>query len=129
MAQDRVIRLDSKGTTYIINISRTGHLENLYYGRKLRENALTDALLQNRSIGIGTGVGYTEQNPLMFLETSCLETSTPGKGDFRSPAVLVDYSNGMTTLDFVYQGHRIVEGKPQLPNTLAQSYSETPEGQ
>ena len=127
MAQDRVIRLDSKGTTYIINISRTGHLENLYYGRKLRENALTDALLQNRSIGIGTGVGYTEQNPLMFLETSCLETSTPGKGDFRSPAVLVDYSNGMTTLDFVYQGHRIVEGKPQLPNTLAQSYSETTE--
>ena len=89
MAKDRIIRLDSKGTTYIMKVAPTGHLENLYYGRKLRDNALTESLQQKRGIGVGTGVGYTEQSPMMFLETACLETSTPGKGDFRSPAVLV----------------------------------------
>ena len=127
MVKDRVIRLDSKGTTYIMKVAHTGHLENLYYGRKLRDNALIDSLCQKRGTAIGTGVGYTEQNPMMFLETACLETSTPGKGDFRSPAVIVEYSDGMTTLDFTYQGHRRVNGKPPLPNTLAQSYSENPE--
>ena len=127
MVKDRVIRLDSKGTTYIMKVASTGHLENLYYGRKLRDDALIDSLQQKRGIGIGTGVAYTEQHNMTFMETACLEASTPGKGDFRSPSVLLEYADGLTTLDFVYQGHRKVNGKPPLPNTLAQSYSETPE--
>ncbi len=119
-----IIRLDGKNTTYIIRVNGAGHLENLYYGRKLKADAELEALLPKRLIGIGTGVAYAERDPLLFLETTCLETSTPGKGDFRSPAVLLEYSNGMTTLDFVYKAHRFVNGKPQIKGIPAQSYSD-----
>ncbi len=78
MAQrQNMIRLDSKNTTYIMRINDAGHLENLYYGRKLRQDAKVQALLPKREIAIGTGVAYNEENPLLFLETACLEVGTP----------------------------------------------------
>ena len=118
-----IIRLDSRRTSYIIRVGETGHLENLYYGRKLRPDSDLNALAQKRVIGIGTGVAYSERKPLVFLDTMCLETSTPGKGDFRTPAVQVEYANGMTTLDFIYRSHRFIEGKPRIPGLIAQSYA------
>lgn len=118
-----IIRLDSRRTSYIMRVGETGHLENLYYGRRLRPDSDLNALAQKRVIGIGTGVAYSERKPLVFLDTACLETSTPGKGDFRTPAVQVEYSNGMTTLDFVYRSHKFIEGKPKFPGLIAQSYA------
>ena len=38
--QSDIIRLDSRRTSYIIKVSETGHLENLYYGRKLRSDSM-----------------------------------------------------------------------------------------
>ena len=119
-----IIRLDSKNTTYLIRVNETGHLENLYYGRKLREDTAVEALYPKRVVGIGTGVSYSKENPLLFLENTCLETSTPGKGDYRTPAVEIEYSNGMNTLDFVYKAHRVIKGKPSLQNIGAQSYAD-----
>lgn len=118
-----IIRLDSRRTSYIMRVGETGHLENLYYGRRLRPDSDLNALAQKRVIGIGTGVAYSERKPLVFMDTMCLETSTPGKGDFRTPAVQVEYSNGMTTLDFIYKSHRFIEGKPKFPGLIAQSYA------
>ena len=37
---DGIIRLDGKTTTYIIRVNGAGHLENFYYGRKLRDDAV-----------------------------------------------------------------------------------------
>ena len=122
--KERIIRLDGKNTTYLIRVNSTGHLENLYYGKRLRHDATLQPLMQRRSIGLGTSVGYDEKNPLLIMDAACLETSTPGKGDFRTPAVVVEYDNGMTTLDFVYNSHRIVKGKPPVKGLLAQSYAE-----
>lgn len=121
--RQHMIRLDGKGTTYIMRIDEAGHLENLYYGKKLRQDAMVEALLPKREAPIGIGAGYSETNPLLYLETSCLETSTPGKGDYRSPAVVVEYSKGMQTLDFVYKAHRIIKGKPSRFENFAQSYA------
>ena len=121
--EKHMIRLDSKNTTYIIRVTETGHLENLYYGRKLKSNAYVEALVQPREVGLGTGTAYSEDNPLMFLENTCLETSTPGKGDYRSPAVVVEYGKGLQTLDFVYKTHRIFKGKPSRLKNFAESYA------
>ncbi len=118
-----IIRLDSRRTSYIMRVGETGHLENIYYGRRLRPDSDLNALAQKRVIGIGTGVAYSERKPLVFMDTMCLETSTPGKGDFRTPAVQLEYSNGMTTLDFVYRSHKFIEGKPKFPGLIAQSYA------
>lgn len=144
MAQrQNMIRLDSKNTTYIMRINEAGHLENLYYGRKLRQDAKVEALLPKREIAIGTGVAYNEENPLLFLETACLEVGTQGKGDYRSPSIVIEYSSqaleepsnhqkenvsriattGMQTLDFVYKAHRIIKGKPCYLEHFAQSYA------
>jgi len=128
--QNGIIRLDSRNTTYIIRVNENGILENIYYGRKLRENTSVEALYPKRQ-AIGTGVSYSESNPDLFLQTACLETSTPGKGDFRSPAAVIEYEDengnkGMTTLDFVYRAHRVLPGKPENRSIPARSYADDP---
>ena len=129
--QNGIIRLDGRNTTYLIRINENGILENLYYGRKLREDIAPEALFQKRTVGIGTGVAYSEKEDMLFLQTACLETSTPGKGDFRSPAVVIEYDDdngnkGMTTLDFVYKAHRVLAGKPENKALSACSYADDP---
>jgi len=121
--KEHMIRLDSKNTTYIMRINEAGHLENLYYGRKLRQDAKVEALLPKLENKRGTIPSYSENNQFLFLETTCLETSTPGKGDYRTPAVVVEYSKGMQTLDFVYKAHRILKGKPSRFEHFAESYA------
>ena len=121
--KNHMIRLDSKNTTYLLRVTQTGHLEKLYYGRRLKDEAYVEGLVQPREVGLGTGVAYSEEAPLMFLENTCLETSTPGKGDYRSPAVVVEYGKGLQTLDFVYKGHRIFKGKPSRFKNFAESYA------
>ena len=122
--KSRIIRLDGRNTTYMILVDGTGHLEHLYYGRKLRDDAVAAPLISKRP-PVGTAVGYSEKNPQLFLDTLCLETSTPGKGDFRTPAVVAEYADGLTTLDFIYVKHRIVRGKPPVPGLTAQSYAQS----
>ena len=55
--RQHMIRLDGKGTTYIMRINEAGHLENLYYGKKLRQDAMVEALLPKREAPIGIGAG------------------------------------------------------------------------
>lgn len=121
--QSGIIRLDSKNTTYLMRINEFGHLENLYYGKRLRADASVEPLYPKRITSVGTGISYSEASPLYYLETTCLETSTPGKGDYRTPAIVAEYDNGLTTMDFIYKAHRVTPGKPVFPNCPAQSYA------
>ncbi|KAH7129149.1 Melibiase-domain-containing protein, partial [Dactylonectria macrodidyma] len=42
-----------------------------------------------------------------------------GRGDFRSPAVIIKQSDGHTVSDFRYQSHSVAAGKPDLPGLPA----------
>ncbi|MGH0052497.1 MAG: glycoside hydrolase family 36 N-terminal domain-containing protein, partial [Sphaerochaetaceae bacterium] len=91
--KDRLFNLSTKKTSYLFAITETGHLEHLYYGRHLSNDAISiDALAEKRSLNIGTGTAYDSDHPTLFLTNLCMEYSTMGKGDYRESSIDVAYS-------------------------------------
>ncbi len=50
--KDRLFNLSTKRTTYLFAVTETGHLEHLYWGRRLTKDVSIDAFAEKRSIGI-----------------------------------------------------------------------------
>lgn len=125
---DKLFFLTTQTTSYLFHVTEEGHLEHLYYGKRLSHLLSTDidALKDKHHINIGTEPCYNEDNPAYFLENISLETSTEGRGDYRIPMVVAEYGQGLSTLDFVYKSHTLTKGKPIFHDGNAQAYG-TPE--
>jgi len=122
---DRLFNLSTKATTYLFAVTETGHLEHLYYGRRLDNPYISiDSFAEKRSQPIGCSVAYDSDHPTLFLTNLCTEYSTQGKGEMRETSLDVEYGPGMQTLDFVYQGARILAGKPRMFGGLPQAYGD-----
>ena len=121
--KDRLFNLSTNHTTYLFAITETGHLEHLYYGPHLSNQAISvDALAEKRSLNIGTGTAYDSDHPTLFMTNLCMEYSTMGKGDYRECSVDIEYQRGMQTLDFLVKSYRILPGKPRTFAGLPESY-------
>lgn len=109
---DRIFHLQSKDTSYVLKVTKQGHLAHLYWGRKL-SGASFDSLYQ-----INIRPAFTPSTDLAQLEYSLdtLQQELPayGDSDFRTPAYQFQLENGSTVTDFRYVSHEIVNGKPQL---------------
>lgn len=78
--------LDTEHTTYGFRVLETGHLEHLYYGRKIRlDEASLEAIGEKRIFPPGNTCLYRADHPELSLEGICLEMSAHGKGDIREP--------------------------------------------
>lgn len=96
-------------TTYAIRVTKMGHLENFYYGRRIHtEDA--DGLIEQQRHTPGNMISYSEDAPEVVLEDMCLEQSGCGKGDIREPLVEIEASDGSRTTDFVFEAAVKVEG-------------------
>ncbi|MDR0886207.1 MAG: alpha-galactosidase [Clostridiales Family XIII bacterium] len=119
--QERVFKLDTPNTTYLIGVvDEEGYLGHLYYGARL-EN--------------GQGLGYllrTEEAPFVpsknnrekssFLDFFHTEYPTGGVGDYRESALEVRNADGFTACQLQYQDYEILDGKydiPGMPATFA----------
>ncbi|MDT4763086.1 alpha-galactosidase [Sphaerochaeta sp. PS] len=123
--KDQLFNLSTNNTTYLFAITETGHLEHLYYGKKISSEGISHAALaEKRSLSIGTGTAYSSDNPTLFLGNLCLEYSSMGKGDCRESFVDIEYGRGMQTLDFVVKSFRIIPGKPRTFSGLPESYGD-----
>ncbi len=105
--------LQSNNSSYILKVLPTGHLSNLYYGKKIRHKKSFASLEQNFNIEIGNSVNYIDN---FFLDNIKLELATYGKGDYREPSVHLVAGDQSRVSDFLYKGYRIVEGRPELEN-------------
>lgn len=79
--------LETVNTTYCFRVMETGHLEHLYYGRKisLPEGKGLEALVEKQAFLPGNLNAYDEEHKNFSLEDICLEMSSYGKGDIREP--------------------------------------------
>ncbi|MCM1257713.1 MAG: alpha-galactosidase [Roseburia sp.] len=102
--------LETKNTSYVFRIMETGHLEHLYYGRKLKVKN-PDVYGQKHVFLPGNTVAYDKDYPQITLGDVCLEVSFTGKGDIREPMVELLQADGSSTNDFVYEGFSVTEGK------------------
>ena len=120
--------LETEHTTYCFRVMQTGHLEHLYYGRRLRlpDGIGADALVEKRQFAPGNTNYYNDENKALTLEDLRLEMSAYGKGDIREPFIEVVHADGSYTSDFLYQGASIQKGKPEF-ESLPGSYDESDE--
>lgn len=118
--------LDTKHTTYCFRVMQTGHLEHLYYGRKVTLHGEEDmqALVEKQAFAPGNLNVYDEENKDVALEDIRLEMSSYGKGDIREPFIEVVHADGSYTSDFLFKKAEILEEKKELKN-MPSSYDET----
>ncbi len=122
---DNVFVLDTRHTTYCFQVLESGHLEHLYYGKKLRIDRASDvtALAEKQPFPPGNANVYDEKFAKLSLESLRLEMSAYGKGDIREPFVEVIHADGSYTSDFLYSKAEIAQKKAPLL-TLPSAYEE-----
>ena len=124
IAKDGRFVLQTENTTYAFEVMPTGHLQHLYYGKRLRfgeELDEFDALRQKREFPVGNSISYDADNPALTMEDTLLEVSGTGKGDLRSPMVDLKFADGARSLDFIYKSYEVLTQIPKR-ETLPGSY-------
>ena len=115
--------LYTNNTSYIMRVLPTGHLVNLHYGGKVAHRDDFGPLYRNFSLQPGSSTNYQQTGEDLTLETTRLEVGTNGKGDYREPSIHLCYDDHSRVSDFVYDSHKISEGKPRLeglPHTFGE---------
>ena len=104
-AGNNTFKLDTRNTSYIFTITKHGHPNHIYYGRRL-PTADLEALQMKNTICFGSEVEYA---PGYCLESRLLEYSGIGKGDFRHSPIECVMPDGTFVTDFAYEGHQITD--------------------
>ena len=119
----RLIHLKGRNTSYILRVTETGHLEHIYYGRRLEHVEKSEkAIVEKNLTRALPSIAIDSNHPTMDLNNMPLEASFEGKGDFREPLIRI---RGKKTLDLRYQGERAYPGirrykKAHLPIAVAE---------
>ncbi len=124
----KLFKLDTKNSSYIIEIFEENFLLHLYYGGKIPDNNVV--ALKNR----GMFASFSPNNYAVQMKLGTdqafspdlapMEYSCNGTGDFRISALQIRNHNGDASTDIRYVDHKIYKGKPELPGLPATYASE-----
>lgn len=121
--KDNVFYLHTKHTSYIFRVMETGHLEHLYYGRRLEDDVDVSPFAVKYANINGCAITYDKEH-LVCMNDRNLEVSTKGTGDMRALFLDLLWEDGSSTADFVFDSYEIADGKETL-TSLPSSYDET----
>lgn len=120
----KIFHIFNKEVSYIIHIMENGQLENLYYGKAVRDKE-DFTYLHEECIRSHMAVCVPEPGTLSMHYTK-QEYPVYGTGDYRSPALSVRQENGSRIVNFTYRSHEIYGGKKPL-TPLPAVYTENDE--
>ncbi|MCR4691053.1 MAG: alpha-galactosidase [Lachnospiraceae bacterium] len=108
-----VFALHTNTTSYLFRKTETGHLEHLYYGKKIRikgdgEKTGAESLYEKHAFAPGNTNLYDQEHPQFSPEDMNLEISSYGKGDIREPFVEIVHGDGGFTCDFLFKEAEIL---------------------
>ena len=121
--------LDTAHTTYAMKVLPSGHIEHLYYGRKIHLDN-EDGLAEHLEFPAGCTAVPSKETGNFTLEDVRLEMSSYGKGDVREPFIGIINSDGSRTSDFLYVSHAQSKGRAvadEAEDDLPRSYGEDAE--
>jgi len=124
----KLFHLQTKNSSYIFHVLPTGHLGHVYFGAKLLSDVSIDSYLAKLPLEFGSQVLYSPEHKPFSLNTTLLEVSSFGKGDFRAPALHARFADGSSLVDLKYQSHEILKQKPifhGMPSTRMNPQSKT----
>lgn len=124
-----MFKLDTRQSSYLIQVTARGCVGHLYYGDKIELS--NDRMTDSDAADLEALLGAAQRNcipsgedreKVNFEDTFSWEYGMPGYGDFREPCVEVNAGSGSEALEFVYTGYEVLAGKPQLeglPSTFS----------
>lgn len=109
--RNRIFKLDTDNTTYMIGLTPEGYVGHVYYGSKMRSD---DAyyLLRTQEAPFTPSVNKREKSA--FLDAFPMELACGGIGDYRESCLNVRNEEGCMGCEFFYDSHRIQQGKTTL---------------
>jgi alpha-galactosidase len=110
--------IEAGNSTMLLEVNEIQKPVLAYYGPKIKEPESVTAFKTPYGTAMGTATVYDEKKaPTLTLDQLNLEISSPYKGDYGSPSLLLE---GQTSpvYDFVYQSFEIrkPESLPELPS-------------
>lgn len=128
-SKNRIFKLDTPNSSYVIGVVDSDQLVNLYYGSKIADTEGLEARSfrpRCASFSPLTNEHYTDSHDFS-PDCAPMEYGCNGCGDFRVSALSIKNADGNTVTDMRYEGHRIYAGKPSaepLPSVYLNSDSE-----
>lgn len=109
--KNKIFKLDTDNTTYMIGITPEGYVGHVYYGEKIESD---DAyyLLRTEEAPFTPSVNKREKSA--FLDFFPMELSCGGVGDYRESCLNVRNEDGRMGCEFFYDSYTIIKGKPKL---------------
>ena len=126
-AGDKTITLHTRSTTYQMQITDTGHVLHLYYGRRV-DGMCLDYLHILTDCGFSPNSYENRLHREVSPDILPLEYSAAGSGDYRVPALECMSDRGLVGADLRYVRHEITDGKYALPG-LPASFAEEAQAQ
>lgn len=113
----QTFHLYNEQVSYIFKVLRNNQLGQLYYGKRVNDREDFDHLFETRQRPMAP---CAFEGDLTFsLEHIKQEYPAYSSGDMRHPAIDILQENGSRIVNFTYQSHEIISGKPQLKDLPA----------
>ena len=120
--QTKTFHLFNDRISYIMNVLPTGHLMQLYCGKKVHDRNDFSYLIETSARPTTTYLSEEWHNKYTFTHLK-QEYPVYGTTDFRHPAIEIKQNNGSNISNFCYKSHSISSGKPKLA-ALPATYTE-----
>lgn len=120
--QTKTFHLFNDRISYIMNVLPTGHLMQLYCGKKVHDREDFSYLIETSARPTTTYLSEEWHNKYTFTHLK-QEYPVYGTTDFRHPAIEIKQNNGSNISNFCYKSHSISSGKPKLSG-LPATYTE-----
>ena len=124
--KDRTFTLQTKETTYQMQVDQYGFLLHLYYGKKAE--GCMDYLLTYYDRGFSGNPYDVGTDRTYSMDSLPQELSCYGNGDFRSASLMLENGDGSMSCDMRYKNYTIRDGKYSLPG-LPAVYADNDEAQ
>ena len=121
---DRTFTIQTKNTTYQMQVDPYGFLLHLYYGKKT-DGSCMDYLLTYYDRGFSGNPFDAGDDRTYSMDALPQEYPSYGTGDYRSTALIVENADGSTACDLRYRSHHIFNGKYKIPGLPAVYADET----
>ena len=104
--------LDGKELTYAFRVAQTGYLSHLYFGAPIGHDDLSFTHRKGRNtFTVAPSGGFPDKESYEFYQS---ELAFFGTGDYREPAIHVQFPEGDRLIDLVYDSHKILSKKPLI---------------
>lgn len=121
LEEEKLFRLTTKDTEYVIGIADERYVGHVYFGRRLEDDRCAYLMRTGEPPYVPS---ENLREKCSFLDTFPMEYPTWGVGDYRESCLRVRTEAGYRGCELHYEDYRILEGKPALdglPSTFCRA--------